>query len=711
MARFRWTANDLARPVDDGWLTARRHPTEPLTIYNYTARCQYDRHWTPITRACRGIILHDDGRVIARPFPKFFNLEEMPGSWRPKPPFSMTEKMDGCFPSGTPLNLWGGGTVTIGEVVRHKLRPVLVGRDERGRVVPCEVVDHFDNGTKDAWLDIEVDCLVSPRKSGCRTGNRLRVTPNHHVFVNGAFRPASDVRPGDELTTFVDRPSPGVLHMLRSALLGDGSLSGRGKATRFYEGHKRDHKEYIDAVRLWLGACGVRGRVLTSGYGSTIDAICSKTYLSLAELRAEWYPDGSKCLPADLSWVDDFSIAKWYMDDGHLIHHANQQDRAGLSTHAFPEDDVRRLAALLEQRYRVSCTVYHDKGWVIRINAGRDRAIERFWATISPHMVPCMRYKLPERYRDVPYVERPEGTEERIATPARVLCVTVVPPTKNHFPSGRVGFDIQTTTGNYHAKGVLVHNSLGLLYRASDGLRIATRGSFVSPQAEFATALLIERGYDGLPWDTDRFTYLFEIISPRHRIVVDYGGQERLVLLAAIETATGKDAPLPDWYPDRVREYPWEGSIEVLGALAVPNAEGYVVRCGDGTRVKIKFEEYKRAHRLIFGLSARTIWKRLSQDQPLDDLLEHVPDELYGWVKGMETRLDAEFTGIKRRCRIMADALAPLPRREQALQLVDVPERAVIFNMLDGKPYDQAIWRMIKPSGKEAFRMIGEDAE
>lgn len=50
------------------------HPTEPLAILNYTQKCQFDHVWTPITRACRGLIYRTDTlEVVARPFVKFFN--------------------------------------------------------------------------------------------------------------------------------------------------------------------------------------------------------------------------------------------------------------------------------------------------------------------------------------------------------------------------------------------------------------------------------------------------------------------------------------------------------------------------------------------------------------------------------------------------------------------------------------------------------------
>ncbi len=52
------------------------HPSLPLTGYNYTETTQFDRLWNDINSQCRGLIL-DPHRVIARPFGKFFNYEEL----------------------------------------------------------------------------------------------------------------------------------------------------------------------------------------------------------------------------------------------------------------------------------------------------------------------------------------------------------------------------------------------------------------------------------------------------------------------------------------------------------------------------------------------------------------------------------------------------------------------------------------------------------
>lgn len=63
----------LRSHVAAGLVSAKRNPDDDLTIYNYTPKTAYDNAWDDVTRACRGLIVDDDGKIIARPFPKFFN--------------------------------------------------------------------------------------------------------------------------------------------------------------------------------------------------------------------------------------------------------------------------------------------------------------------------------------------------------------------------------------------------------------------------------------------------------------------------------------------------------------------------------------------------------------------------------------------------------------------------------------------------------------
>ena len=85
----------LHKYYEDGWLIKQTHPELPLTIWNYSQSTQFERKWDEITLQCRGLVTDEDGNVVARPFRKFFNIEE--GKHTPTKDFSVYEKMDGSL--------------------------------------------------------------------------------------------------------------------------------------------------------------------------------------------------------------------------------------------------------------------------------------------------------------------------------------------------------------------------------------------------------------------------------------------------------------------------------------------------------------------------------------------------------------------------------------------------------------------------------------
>jgi len=77
-----------------------KHPEYDLWIYNYTKHCVYERKWDETSIMCRGLILDKDYNIIARPFPKFFNYEELPKEtvdYYMQQDYIAYEKMDGCL--------------------------------------------------------------------------------------------------------------------------------------------------------------------------------------------------------------------------------------------------------------------------------------------------------------------------------------------------------------------------------------------------------------------------------------------------------------------------------------------------------------------------------------------------------------------------------------------------------------------------------------
>jgi T4 RnlA family RNA ligase len=249
--------------------------------------------------------------------------------------------------------------------------------------------------------------------------------------------------------------------------------------------------------------------------------------------------------------------------------------------------------------------------------------------------------------------------------------------------------------------------SLIILFHYQGQWEVASRGSFASEQAHMARVLLADYQADLDKLDRE-YTYLFEIIYPNNRIVVDYGDDRRLVLLAAVHTETGVeiDHAEVEW-PDRAKTYPattlpdWIESIEANQA-ELNNQEGFILKWPNGFRLKYKLADYVRLHRIITRVQAKDIWECLSQNQDLDQFLDSVPDEFYNWVKDTKLELETKYRSIETECLNAFKVLGD--RKETALYFQTQAYPGVLFLMLDKRDYSQTIWRLIKPDYQRPFR-------
>lgn len=266
--------------------------------------------------------------------------------------------------------------------------------------------------------------------------------------------------------------------------------------------------------------------------------------------------------------------------------------------------------------------------------------------------------------------------------------------------------------------------SLGVSYRREDGqIAWATRGSFVSEQAVWANNWWRDHGE---PLDLN-LTYLTEIIYPENRIVLDYDGMATLVLLAIIDIESGEHlAPLANhweigWPGEVVRCYGSVDAIDLIDANDRPDTEGYVVLSGDRrTRVKVKADEYVRLHRILTGVSNRTIWDLLRTGQSLEELLDHVPDEFHDWLRNTVDELTSVYDSALKEAKeghaatLAALGLTEVPpeRRKDYAELAKKhPTPGLLFALLDGKPIADRIWKMVRPERAVPFTSTGDDAE
>lgn len=250
--------------------------------------------------------------------------------------------------------------------------------------------------------------------------------------------------------------------------------------------------------------------------------------------------------------------------------------------------------------------------------------------------------------------------------------------------------------------------SLGILYPTPDGYAVATRGSFTSEQALHATALYREQYAPGWTPRPEQ-TVLVEIVYPANRVVLDYAGLDDLILIGAVEVATGAVLD-PTWVSD------WPGPMvdtftaaTLADALAMeprPNAEGVVVRdLHTGAMVKIKQDDYVALHRIVTGLNARTVWQHLVDGKPLAELVEPLPDEFHPWVRevaqALAARVNAELVEIHDTYAALTEQFPHgFTRKDFAMLAVRSPWKWALFLMLDDRDVRPELWKRARP---EAF--------
>lgn len=186
--------------------------------------------------------------------------------------------------------------------------------------------------------------------------------------------------------------------------------------------------------------------------------------------------------------------------------------------------------------------------------------------------------------------------------------------------------------------------SMGSLFYWGGKWLVASSGSFSSEQAEWFRNKIKNYKHNMHILD-ESCTYVFELIYPKNKIVVDYGRDERLTLLAEIENKTGKISNLErtNYIAGALSfEMPMvyaKNEMDVIVREGVQNLEGFVIRFDNGEQVKIKLQEYVHLLRLCSGLTTKNIINEYV-DGRVEYLRKIVEEEDLGFVEDLLNALD-----------------------------------------------------------------------
>lgn len=249
--------------------------------------------------------------------------------------------------------------------------------------------------------------------------------------------------------------------------------------------------------------------------------------------------------------------------------------------------------------------------------------------------------------------------------------------------------------------------SLGIYFHYDGKWHMATKGSFTSDQSIKGFEIAKKYNYDRIC--VPGFTYLFEIIYPENRIVVDYSSVERLVLLSIVNP-DGKelmydDIEMDGW--DIVNRHDGIRDFSELKSKISQNSEGFVLRFKNGFRMKIKGEEYVRLHRILTNFSNVDIWEYLKDRKDFNEFLDRVPDEFDLWVRKTKEDLETQYRTLENEYKWIFKVLMRSPNSESKKGFAEFAKQykhpSILFKMFDGKDYSDYVWKQIRPNYSKPF--------
>lgn len=214
----------------------------------------------------------------------------------------------------------------------------------------------------------------------------------------------------------------------------------------------------------------------------------------------------------------------------------------------------------------------------------------------------------------------------------------------------------------------------------------ATRWSFVSEQAVKWKEILNRLGYFDLmeEWNT----YLFEVIYPENRIVVNYWKDERCVFLWCCnrkwefprEKHGFTDVPVFYWPKDI-------GQILAMRKDWIDWEEWFI--CGEWNRLfKVKFDEYIELHKARFSYNREDVFELIKQW--VKDF-SNVPDEYHQEIRDMIEYYKTKYSEIRKYCIEIAKGY----KWDRAI-FVDHIFSSILFAWIDFKDISPMINNLIK---------------
>ncbi len=285
-------------------------------------------------------------------------------------------------------------------------------------------VKTIDNKGKFCWNNV-IDWHVYPNVNKKKfvklcsfNGSRMVCTFDHEVYsIKDVMNPlieltVSCAMAGHHIVTSLVNKKTNSLYnkeqlaVLVGTILGDGYIE---KTNNIRFNHSENQLKYLQFKKDILGGGEIK---------NNNDAICKKgvfknTYRFNApgnaqtkHLRSLFYDNNKKTIKNITQYIDEMSLAFWYMDDGSL--QGNKYPYISLNTQSYSMTDNMILCDFFENKWNVRPKI---DAYVQRRNLLSDTSknhhkmrficedSDKIFSMIAKYIPKCMEYKLPEKYR------------------------------------------------------------------------------------------------------------------------------------------------------------------------------------------------------------------------------------------------------------------------------------------------------------------------
>lgn len=367
--------------------------------------------------------------------------------------------MFGCFQYNSRVVLADGSTKKIGTIVNQKLPvEVLSYNAQTNAIEPRKVVNWFDNGVAEQFLNIRV--------AGGNSGRRhMHVTPNHTIFTPDGEVAAGDLKVGDlVLARATDYSFTGqALQVLMGSSLGDASVrlskSKTRASVRF--GHGSNQTAYAAWKYSFLStACGdfhlnsknqPRFDVKTSSFGATLNS-----WVRIDNVPSRKKQVSRQATQPMVDQLNPLAFAVWYLDDGTFggSYEKWGKGRCSIAAKATDAQSLQRLADRITLLGGGTPTVVAGRG--LSFDA---ESTWKFQSLIAPYVPESMQYKLHPKLRNVSSTAAPNPTQDiqrtSVVVADPVLAISLSKKTKS-----MQKFDLEIEGNHsYLVDGIIVHNS------------------------------------------------------------------------------------------------------------------------------------------------------------------------------------------------------------------------------------------------------------